>query len=75
MPHNQSSDQGTAQTALVMLKDYFLIAMNKSKISMLMLLDLSAAFDIVDHNILLTCQHDVTEVDYLDCTFPEEVRE
>lgn len=65
----------STETALMVLKGYFLIAMNTGKISILVLLDLFAAFYIVGHKILLTCLRDVTGVDCCDNTFPAELRE
>lgn len=52
----------STESSLVALKDDFLMAMGTGKISTLILLDPSAAFDTVDHKVLLPCLHDTAEV-------------
>ena len=42
------------ETALLYIHDHLINAIGSRKISCLCLLDLSAAFDTIDHNILLT---------------------
>src|SRR5579872_6220794 len=44
----------STETALFCIYSYLLSACNKQQVSALVLLDLSAAFDTIDHNILLT---------------------
>ena len=44
----------SAETALLYIHDYLISAMGSQKISCLCLLDLSAAFDTNDHDILIT---------------------
>lgn len=44
----------SCETALVRVNNDILVAIDKRKCVMLLLLDLSAAFDTVDHDILLT---------------------
>lgn len=58
-PANQSSYRkkyGT-ETALLRLKNDILLNMNKRHVTLLVLLDLSAAVDTVDHNVLLSRLH------------------
>ena len=50
--HGFLSDHSTA-TALIQLQDLWLCAAEETKLSAALLLDLSAAFDIVDHSIFL----------------------
>ena len=44
----------STETALLYIHDYLISAMGSQKISCLCLLDLSAAFDTIDHDILIT---------------------
>ena len=51
-------DEGSKPVLLQILND-ILTAVDDDKISILLLLDLSAAFDTIDHEILLSClEHD-----------------
>src|SRR5271156_2863337 len=43
----------STETALLRVQNDILIGMDKQKVTLLVMLDLSAAFDTVDHNILL----------------------
>ncbi len=43
----------TAETALLRVRNHLLMEMDKRNVNMLVLLDLSAAFDTIDHKILL----------------------
>ena len=43
----------STETALLNVKDYLLMAMDKGQVTLLVLLDLSSAFDTVEHEILL----------------------
>src|SRR3954464_13522456 len=44
----------TAETALLRIYNDLLVSISQHKLSALVLLDLSAAFDTIDHNILLS---------------------
>ena len=46
----------STETALLRVKNDILLNMNKQHVTLLVLLDLSAAFDTVDHNVLCTYQ-------------------
>ena len=58
-PANQSSYRKnySTETALLGVKNDILLNMNKQHVTLLVLLDLSAAFDTVDHNVLLSRLH------------------
>ena len=58
-PPNQSSYRKnySTETALLRVKNDILLNMNKQHVTLLVLLDLSAAFDTVDHNVLLSRLH------------------
>ena len=45
----------STETALSYIHDHLINAIGSQKFSCLCLLDLSAAFDTIDHNILITC--------------------
>ena len=56
---SQLIDQGTTETALLNIVNDLLLPLDNGNISLLASLDLSAAFDTIDHNILLhRLQHD-----------------
>ena len=58
-PANQSSYRKnySTETALLRVKNDILLNTNKQHVTLLVLLDLSAAFDTVDHNVLLSRLH------------------
>ena len=58
-PANQSSYRKnySTETALLRVKNDILLNMNKQHVTLLVLLDLSEAFDTVDHNVLLSLLH------------------
>ena len=43
----------STETALLRMRNDILVNMNKQRVTLLVFLDLSAAFDTVDHDILL----------------------
>jgi len=45
----------STETALLYIRDHLINVIGSQKVSCLCLLDLSAAFDTIDHNMLLTC--------------------
>ena len=47
----------STETALLRVKKDILMNMNKGQVTLLVLLDLSSAFDTVDHGSLLKCLH------------------
>ena len=54
-PHQSAyCKHNSTETALLYIRDYRINARGSQKISRLCLLDLSAAFDTIDHNILLS---------------------
>ena len=58
-PPNQSSYRKnySTETALLRVKNDILLNLNKQHVTLLVLLDLSAAFDTVDHNVVLSRLH------------------
>ena len=59
-PHQSAYIQHhSTETALLYIHDHFINAIGSQKVSCLCLLDLFAAFDTIDHNILLTAHSSV----------------
>lgn len=56
------SESRLGHSTQMALKDYLLMAIITGKISMLTLLNLSAAFDTVDYKVLLTYLHNIERV-------------
>ena len=46
------------ETALLSIKNNIHLSLSRSEATALVFLDLSAAFDTIDHSTLLTCLHD-----------------
>ena len=57
LSHRENYVNYSTKTALLRVKNDILLNMNKQHVTLLVLLDLSAAFDTVDHNVLLTRLH------------------
>jgi len=54
-PHQSAyCKQYSTETALLYIHNHLIIEIGSQKVSCLCLLDLSAAFDTIDHNILIT---------------------
>ncbi len=51
--HSANRQRHSAETALLRVHYDLLMAMNKQKVAILVLLDLSAAFDTANHSLLL----------------------
>ena len=52
--NDQAVTQHSTETALIKIQHDILVSLDNSKGVLLILLDISAAFDTIDHNILLT---------------------